>query len=55
VFLTGTASEIVPVGHIDHRMIGNGGLGPVTSLIRGHFADIVSGKEILHQDWLTYL
>lgn len=55
VFLTGTASEIVPVGYIDHRKIGNGGIGPVTSLIRKHFAGIVSGKEKVHHDWLTYL
>ena len=55
VFLTGTASEIVPVGYIDHRMIGNGVIGPVTSLIRKNFADVVNGKEKLRQDWLTYL
>lgn len=55
VFLTGTASEIVPVGYIDHRKIGSGGIGPVTSLIRKHFADIVSGKEKVYHDWLTYL
>ena len=55
VFLTGTASEIVPVGYIDHRMIGNGVIGPVTSLIRMNFADVVNGKEKLRQDWLTYL
>ena len=55
VFLTGTASEIVPVGYIDHRMIGNGVIGPVTSLIRKQFADVVGGKVKLRQDWLTYL
>ena len=55
VFLTGTASEIVPVGYIDHRMIGNGVIGPVTSLIRRQFADVVGGKVKLRQDWLTYL
>ncbi|MDQ2685613.1 MAG: branched-chain amino acid transaminase [Thermoproteota archaeon] len=55
VFLTGTASEIVPVGYIDHRKIGNGGIGPMTSKIRNHFTDIVHGKDKEHTEWLTFL
>lgn len=55
VFLTGTASEIVPVGYIDHRKIGNGGIGPLTSEIRNHFTDIVRGKDKARTEWLTFL
>ena len=55
VFLTGTASEIVPVGYIDHRKIGNGGIGPMTSKIRNHFTDIVHGKDKERTEWLTFL
>ena len=55
VFLTGTASEIVPVGYIDHRKIGNGGIGPMTSKIRNHFTDIVHGKDKECTEWLTFL
>ncbi|HYF99536.1 MAG TPA: branched-chain amino acid transaminase [Candidatus Saccharimonadales bacterium] len=55
VFLTGTASEIVPVGYIDHRKIGNGGIGPMTSKIRNHFTDIVRGKDKERTEWLTFL
>lgn len=55
VFLTGTASEIVPVGYIDHRKIGNGGIGPMTSKIRNYFTDIVHGKDKEHTEWLTFL
>lgn len=55
VFLTGTASEIVPVGYIDHRKIGNGGIGPMTSKIRNYFTDIVHGNDKERTEWLTFL
>ena len=36
-FLTGTASEIVPIGKIDHRIIGDGNIGPITRKIQNHY------------------
>jgi branched-chain amino acid aminotransferase len=54
-FLTGTASEIVPVGHIDHRRIGKGSIGPITKKLRKEFDDIVRGRSELVGDWLTFL
>jgi len=42
VFLTGTFGAQTPVGEIDGRTIGTGGLGPVTTRIRGLYADLVS-------------
>lgn len=53
VFLTGTASEIVPVGNIDHRIIGDGKIGPITGIIRNYFNDIVRGKDFIRKEWLT--
>lgn len=55
VFLTGTASEIVPVGFIDHRKIGIGSIGPITRNIREGFDDIVRGKSKIVENWLTFL
>ena len=54
-FLTGTASEIVPIGKIDHRNIGNGKIGPLTKKIRKHYDHIVRGNSDKNNSWLTYL
>lgn len=55
VFLTGTASEIVPVGYIDHRPVGEGKIGPITKKIRHHFENIVRGKDPKRSNWLTII
>src|SRR5919112_809650 len=54
-FLTGTASEIVPISKIDHRNIGNGKIGPLTKKIRKHYEHIVRGDSDRNKSWLTYL
>lgn len=41
VFITGTGAEIMPVTKIDGRVIGEGTVGPVTSLLRKEFWNIV--------------
>jgi branched-chain amino acid aminotransferase len=54
-FLTGTASEIVPIGKIDHRIIGDGNIGPITRKIQNHYAQIVRGLNKNNAYWLTYI
>ena len=54
-FLTGTASEIVPIGKIDHRVIGDGKIGPVTKKIQNHYEQIVKGKNNNSNSWLTFV
>ena len=54
-FLTGTASEIVPVGIIDHRVIGDGGIGPITKKIQQNFENIVRGNNPDKRNWLTII
>jgi len=54
-FLTGTASEIVPIGKIDHRIIGNGYIGPITQLIRNYYDLSVRGKSENNYSWLTFI
>ena len=41
-FLTGTFGAQTPVGMIDGRQIGDGGLGPMTTRIRALYADLVA-------------
>jgi branched-chain amino acid aminotransferase len=54
-FLTGTASEIVPISKIDHRIIGNGKAGSLTKEIHKCYEQIVRGKSDKNKSWLTYL
>ncbi|MGN6630368.1 MAG: branched-chain amino acid transaminase [Candidatus Nitrosocosmicus sp.] len=54
-FLTGTASEIVPIGKIDHRIIGQGKIGPLTKEIKNHYEQIVRGKSNKNNSWLTFI
>ena len=54
-FLTGTASEIIPISKIDHRIIGNGKIGPLTKEILKYYEQIVRGKSNKNKSWLTYL
>ncbi|MGN6623700.1 MAG: branched-chain amino acid transaminase [Candidatus Nitrosocosmicus sp.] len=55
VFLTGTASEIVPIGKIDHRVIGQGKIGPLTKKIKKYYEQEVRGKSNRNKSWLTFI
>ncbi len=52
-FFTGTAAEITPIRELDNRQIGPGHRGPVTARLQTLFFDTVSGRNPLHQEWLT--
>lgn len=41
VFLTGTGAEIVPVGEVDGRSVGNGEVGPLTGQLISWYSDYV--------------
>ena len=55
VFLTGTAAEVTPIREIDHRRVGDGRRGPVTSTLQSAFFDVVAGREPKYERWLSYL
>ena len=53
VFLTGTAAHITPVGSLDSRPIGDGGVGPITRKIRDLYIDLIRGNNPDYLDWCT--
>ena len=53
VFLCGTGAQVSPVASIDHRQVGDGGIGPVTQRIMTAYFDAVRGRSAAYSDWLT--
>jgi branched-chain amino acid aminotransferase len=53
VFLCGTGAQVSPVASVDHRQIGDGGIGPITQRIMGAYFDAVRGRSATYGDWLT--
>ncbi|MBF0170083.1 MAG: branched-chain amino acid transaminase [Nitrospinae bacterium] len=53
-FFTGTAAEMTPINSLDRRIIGAGGLGPVSRRIQSAFFDILKGKSAAYRHWLTH-
>ena len=51
VFLTGTAAHITPVGSLDKRAIGDGGVGPVTHKLSEIYVDLIRGGNPKYRDW----
>jgi len=54
VFISGTAAEVVGVRMIDHRRIGAGRPGPITSALAEAFSDTVHGRGRHSEEWLEY-
>ncbi|CAI8018646.1 Probable branched-chain-amino-acid aminotransferase [Geodia barretti] len=53
VFLTGTAAHLTPVVELDHRPIGDGNAGPVSSKLQKMYFDIVVGRTEKYRHWCT--
>jgi branched-chain amino acid aminotransferase len=54
VFLCGTGAQIAPVTMIDHRPVGTGKVGPVSSEIQRLYFDVVRGRRPEYRDeWCT--
>ena len=51
IFLTGTAAQVTAVTKVDHRVIGSGVMGPITTQLKSIFANVVRGKEAKYRHW----
>jgi branched-chain amino acid aminotransferase len=52
IFFTGTAVEVAPVVQIDHRRVGSGEIGPITTRICSLYSDAVRGRLPQYMHWL---
>ncbi len=53
VFLCGTGAQVAAVGAIDHRPIGDGGVGPITEQLRRLYHEAVRGRLERYRHWCT--
>jgi len=51
MFMTGTAAQITAVTKVDHRLVGNGVMGPITTKLRVMYEDILRGKNKTYEHW----
>lgn len=54
-FFTGTAAEVTPIRELDGRIIGEGRRGKITEKLQTVFFDIVKGRNLQYEYWLTYI
>ena len=53
IFLTGTAAHVTPVGELDNRSIGDGGIGPVTRSLQNIYATVIRGDNNRYAHWCS--
>jgi branched-chain amino acid aminotransferase len=51
MFMTGTAAQITAVTKVDHRSVGAGVMGPITTKLRMMYEDILRGKIKKYEHW----
>ncbi|MCO6431317.1 MAG: branched-chain amino acid transaminase [Deltaproteobacteria bacterium] len=54
-FFTGTAAEVTPIGSINDKPLGAGGVGPISGKIKQAYLDVVYGKNPEYKHMLTYV
>ncbi len=52
-FMTGTAAHVTPVVELDHRPIGDGRMGPISSRLQRLYFEAIRGKSPKYAHWCT--
>ena len=50
-FFTGTAAHVTPITEIDHRPVGDGGVGEVTRRLQQIYFDVIQGETPKYLSW----
>lgn len=53
MFLCGTAAQVSPVVEVDHRIVGDGKIGPIADKLQQAFNDVLLGKNEKYKHWVT--
>ena len=53
LILCGTGAQIAPVGSVDHRPVGNGGVGDLGRRLQALYFDVVRGNVPKYAHWCT--
>ncbi len=53
LFLCGTGAQVSPVTSVDHRSVGAGTVGPITTTLSRIYFDAVHGKSDRYRSWVT--
>lgn len=51
LFMTGTAAQVTAIVSVDHRPVGGGVMGPITTKIRALYDDVVRGRVERYRAW----
>ena len=51
MFLTGTAAQVTVISKVDHRPVGNGKIGPITTQLRDLYNQVVHGQVEKYRHW----
>ena len=53
MFMTGTAAQVTAITKVDHRLVGDGEMGPIATQLRQLYDDVVRGKNPKYRHWNT--